>query len=108
MSSRSGGSRNREEGAVLDVYPRAPAAAGEEGFEGNQLDEREGVGEIGAGGGSELRLCTLGAQSPLNVERRVRARGGKGTDGTRDRAPRDHLLQRARFRRANRLWRPPP
>jgi hypothetical protein len=35
-----------------DVHPRAPAAAGEEGTEGNRLDEREGVGKASAGGGS--------------------------------------------------------
>ncbi|MGA7322201.1 MAG: hypothetical protein WBW98_16970, partial [Candidatus Sulfotelmatobacter sp.] len=36
--------------------------------QGHRLDERKGVGEAGAGGGSALRLCTLGAQSPLNAE----------------------------------------
>jgi len=49
------------------------------------LDEREGVGEAGAGGGSALRLCTLGAQSPLNAQGRLQTRGGEGADGKRRR-----------------------
>jgi hypothetical protein len=52
-----------------------------------------GVGETGAGGGSALRLCTLGAQSTDNAEGRIRARGGKGIDGVGLRTARNHLFQ---------------
>jgi hypothetical protein len=45
------------------------------------VDERKGVGEAGAPGRAALRLCTLGAQSPLNAEGSVPAGGGEGTDG---------------------------
>ena len=76
------------EGFVIET-----AATGEEGIERDRLDERKGAGEVGAGGGSAVRLCTLGAQSPLNGERRIYARGGKGTNRAGDRATRDHLLQ---------------
>jgi hypothetical protein len=51
---------------------RQHRGAGEEGFQGNRLDQREGVGEAGAAGRSALRLCTLGAQSAGNAEREVR------------------------------------
>ncbi len=51
------------------------------GSQGHRLDERKGVGEAGAGGGSALRLCTLGAQSPVNADGSIQAGGGKGTDG---------------------------
>src|SRR5208282_2911064 len=55
-----------KEGVLPDVHPRSPAAADQKGSQGHRLDERKGVGEAGAGGGSALRLCTLGAQSPVH------------------------------------------
>jgi len=65
----------------------------EEGPEEHRLDEREGVGEAGAGGRSALRLCTLGAQSPFHAEGGVHAGGGKGTDRAGLRTERADLFQ---------------
>src|SRR5208282_2944294 len=67
-----------KEGLLRNVHPRAPAAGDQKGSQGHRLDERKGVGETGAGGGSALRLCTLGAQSPLHVDGSIPAGGGEG------------------------------
>ena len=52
-----------EEGVLPDVDPREPATAGEEGVEEGGLGEGARVGEAGAAGPAELRLCNLVAQS---------------------------------------------
>ena len=82
-----------KEGVLPDVHPRAPAAGSTERSQGNRLDERAGVGEAGAARRSELRLCTLGAQSARNAERGLQARGGEGTDGKASGAIGANLLQ---------------
>src|SRR6185369_12246560 len=80
-------------GVLLDVHPRKPSAAGAQGTEASRMDERQRAGEVSAGGGSQLRLCTLGAQGPDNGTGGVQTRSRKEADGTRNRAARDHLLQ---------------
>jgi len=57
------------------------------------LDEGQGTGQAGAGGGSALRLCTLSAQSPLTAQGGVPAGGGKRADGAGGGAERADLLQ---------------
>jgi hypothetical protein len=43
--------------------------------------------------GSALRLCTLGAKSPLDAERRIQAEGWQGTNRAGDEASRHNRLQ---------------
>ena len=81
------------QGLLPDVDPRTPATTSEEGTKEYRLDEREGVGEAGAGGRSAVRLCTLGAQSPLHAEGGVYPGGGEGTDRAGLRAERVDLFQ---------------
>ena len=59
---------------LSDVHPRATAATGKEGSEGNRLDEGIRAGEGGASGGSALRLCNLAAQSPGNAQGAIQTR----------------------------------
>ena len=56
------------EGLLPDVDPRVPATASEKRTEAGGVDEREGIGEVSARGGSAVRLCTLGAQSSHHAE----------------------------------------
>jgi hypothetical protein len=51
---------------LMSIHEHLPPQARKRS-EGTRMDQRAGVGEAGAGGGSALRLCTLGAQSPLNA-----------------------------------------
>jgi hypothetical protein len=46
---------------LMSIHEHLPPQARKD-LKENRMDQREGVGETGAGGGSELRLCTLGAQ----------------------------------------------
>jgi hypothetical protein len=45
------------------------------------MDQGPGVGQGGAGGETELRLCTLGAQSEADADGGIQARGGTTPDG---------------------------
>ena len=44
------------------------------------VDERQGIGEVSAGGGSAVRLCTLGAQSSHHDEGTVQKGSREGID----------------------------
>ena len=68
------------EGVLPDVHPRTPAAASEKRTEAGWVDEREGIGEVSASGGSAVRLCTLGAQSSHNDEGAVPKGSREGID----------------------------
>jgi hypothetical protein len=48
-----------KEGVLLDVHPRAPAAAGAEGPEGSGIDEGVGTSEVARPGQAALRLWNL-------------------------------------------------
>jgi hypothetical protein len=92
--SASATDRSSSAGRV-NTDTRTPAATGPVRKELKEIGWTKGreAGEASTGPGSEARLCTLGAQSPFRGERRLHAGGGKGTNRTRDRAARDHLLQ---------------
>src|SRR5882724_7161700 len=70
-----------EEGVLLNVHPRAPAAAGKMRAKRGGMDEGAGTSEDSAPGRAELRLCNLVAQGAGDAEGRFQARGGKGADG---------------------------
>jgi len=57
------------------------------------MDQSEGVGEGSTEGRTGVRLCTLGAQSQLDAEGGIQARGRTALDRAVDRASRDPLLQ---------------
>ena len=61
LEKRFPGSR-RKAYYLMSIHEK-PATAGQEGTEGNRLDEGAGVGQVGTTGRAALRLCTLGAQS---------------------------------------------
>ena len=56
----------------MAIHERLPRA-NPQGSQTARLDEGEGVGESGACGGSEIRLCTLGAQSEHDAQGRIQA-----------------------------------
>src|SRR5271170_5601368 len=57
------------------------------------MDQGPGVGQSGAGGETELRLCTLGAQSEADAEGGVQARSGTTPDRQGNRAVGNALFQ---------------
>ena len=57
-----------EESVLPDVNPRTLAPAGEERAKERGLGQKPGVGQTGAEGSAELRLCNLVAQGTSDVE----------------------------------------
>src|SRR5271154_98844 len=81
------------ESVLPDGDSRAVAPADPSRLKRDGMDQGPGAGQSGAGGETELRLCTLGAQSEANAEGGVQTGSRETSDRQGNRTVGDALFQ---------------